>query len=476
VQCLPNNFEIRQASEEEKIMKIHPKRFLKFTTAALAITAAQYCMAADTFVFDPDAAGPSSKIGNVNTFQFGAGNSLFKGAIPFTQSATFQLLFHAQLNSLVNNAGVQIIPAGLNSSYEITLVGSVTETVTNVNTDAPPRVAFRMTGTQATNSFIEIYFDAGQNANPLQGTGYNDGTLILRGTPNPPSSDGGTFTLTNPQPATSPAFDSFATNDYPGITSVTGIGATKMEIVVTAVDSGFFVSPAQGDAGREVHIGDILSLDFSQAVPFDKIDPSKKFAAVANTGTSSGPTPAATPRIGTNNGTIGPDIQLQTLLAGSIRAGSSSPTPTPTASPTPSGTPTPTPSATPTPSTTPTPTPAGRRVIVSASPAQVTEGQDSTITFSVRPAGTTHSALTVNYSVGGNATLNTDYTLSGTPGQVPIPATSDTATVTLHSLTDTVKEPNGEAAKIFVAPGTGYDVPTQIDAKRATVIIVDPGT
>jgi hypothetical protein len=106
----------------------------------------------------------------------------------------------------------------------------------------------------------------------------------------------------------------------------------------------------------------------------------------------------------------------------------------------------------------------------------VTEGQDSTITFSVRPTGATHANLTVNYTVGGNATLGSDFTLTGTAGQVSIPSTAGSATITLHSLTDTVKEPNGEAAKIFVAPGTGYDVPTQTDAKRVSVLIVDPGS
>ena len=36
---------------------------------------------------------------------------------------------------------------------------------------------------------------------------------------------------------------------------------------------------------------------------------------------------------------------------------------------------------------------------------------------------------------------------------------------------------NGDlAAKVFVEAGTGYDVPTQQDAKRVSVIIVDPGT
>src|SRR5262249_37912250 len=121
-------------------MKIHSKRFLQIAGAALFIAAAQYGLAADTFVFDPDAGGNSPKIGNVNTLQFGAGNSLFQSSIPFTQSDTFQLLFQGQLNSIVDSTGAQIVPEGLNSSYEITIVGSATESVTNVNTNNPPRV------------------------------------------------------------------------------------------------------------------------------------------------------------------------------------------------------------------------------------------------------------------------------------------------------------------------------------------------
>ena len=197
-------------------------------------------MRADTIVFDPDAAGNSPEV-NFDTFQFGAGNSLFSGALPFTQGNTFQLLFQAQLNSVVTETGLQVVPLGLNSTsfngavapYEITVVGSVTETVTNVN-QTPERALFRLTSTQAPESFVELYYDANQNADPLQGTGYNDGTLILRGSPLPSNADVGSFSQTNPQPSPVPTFDSFVVNNYvtagPGgsdITSVSGMGGTK---------------------------------------------------------------------------------------------------------------------------------------------------------------------------------------------------------------------------------------------------------
>ena len=96
-----------------------------------------------------------------------------------------------------------------------------------------------------------------------------------------------------------------------------------------------------------------------------------------------------------------------------------------------------------------------------------------TITFTVK-GGVSHPALTVNYSVAGSALLNTDYTLSGTPGNVVIPTNTASATVTLHANTDTVNEADGEGVKLAIQPGTGYAVPEQLDAKRVNLLILDP--
>ncbi|MFL6513561.1 MAG: hypothetical protein ACJ8M1_00895 [Chthoniobacterales bacterium] len=461
-------------------MHIPIKRLIALITAALVTGAAQPSLRADIpFSLDPDGSGNSPAI-NPITFQFGAGNSLFGGSIPFTQGDTFQLLFHAQLNSVVLANGTQVTPIGLNASgavggvtpFEITLVGSVTENVTNVN-NTPARIAYRVAGTQSTASFIEMYFDASQNANPLAGTGYNDGKLILRGAPVPPNPDVGTFALSNPQPTNAPSFDLFGNNDYANVTSIQGVGATRMDVSVTFVDTAFFVA---GNGTHKVKVGDLITLDLSHSSPFDKVDPSHLFVTAPNSGTGSGPAASGVPRIGATNGAANVDFQTQTLIAATVRATNSSPTPTPGGSPTPTPTPTATPTATPvgspTPTPTATPTPTGLRVSVSANKTQVREGGDVIITFTVR-GGTNHGPLTVNYSVGGNATLNTDFTLSGTPGHVVIPANAFAASITMHAIADTVSEPNGEAVKIFVEPGSFYDVPTQLDAKRVSILIQD---
>jgi hypothetical protein len=110
-------------------------------------------------------------------------------------------------------------------------------------------------------------------------------------------------------------------------------------------------------------------------------------------------------------------------------------------------------------------------VIISATPNPIVEGNDSVVTFTVKPA--THPSLTVHYSTSGNATLNTDYTLTGTPGMVAIPANAASASITLHAIADTVSEPNGEGARITVVAGTGYQVPAQPDAQKVLVVITD---
>src|SRR6202043_3725299 len=88
-----------------------------------------------------------------------------------------------------------------------------------------------------------------------------------------------------------------------------------------------------------------------------------------------------------------------------------------------------TPTPTPTPAPTPGPTPT---VGVLGRPEQITEGSDATFTVYASPKS--YQPVTVFYSTRGKATQGADYTLSGTPGQVTIPAGQFLATVTLHAL------------------------------------------
>jgi hypothetical protein len=194
------------------------KHLAKTSFIAMILGASALPAIADFIEFDPDGGGNAGKL-SIGAFQFGAGNSLARAALPFTVNTGFQLLLQAQLNSLVTSTGAQVTPEGLNAPgtiggvapYEITVVLSATEFVKTVSSKS---VQFVLNAVQAGNSFVEVYYDPNQNANPLAGTGYNDGLLILRATPKGILSNTGTFSRVNPQPSPAGNFDSFGFNDY----------------------------------------------------------------------------------------------------------------------------------------------------------------------------------------------------------------------------------------------------------------------
>jgi len=70
--------------------------------------------------------------------------------------------------------------------------------------------------------------------------------------------------------------------------------------------------------------------------------------------------------------------------------------------------------------------------------------------------------------MSGSAKLGSDYTLSGTPGQVTISSGQSSATVTLHSMTSTSQKKN-KTANMTLQSGSGYKI---AKPKKATVTIV----
>ena len=77
--------------------------------------------------------------------------------------------------------------------------------------------------------------------------------------------------------------------------------------------------------------------------------------------------------------------------------------------------------------------------------------------------------VTVNYSMRGTAVNGTDYTLDSA-GQVTINPGTNSATVTLHSIADHVKERN-ETAILVPSSGVGYKLPKH--GTRATLTIIN---
>jgi hypothetical protein len=94
--------------------------------------------------------------------------------------------------------------------------------------------------------------------------------------------------------------------------------------------------------------------------------------------------------------------------------------------------------------------------------AGVAEDGTSNLVYTFSRTGATSTALTVNYTVGGTATLGTDYTgIAATPAvkTVIFAANSSTATVTVDPTADATIEAN-ETVALTLATGTGYSIGT----------------
>ncbi|NCR69383.1 MAG: hypothetical protein GPJ34_24335 [Microcystis aeruginosa LL11-07] len=98
-------------------------------------------------------------------------------------------------------------------------------------------------------------------------------------------------------------------------------------------------------------------------------------------------------------------------------------------------------------------------ITLAVSPSSVTEDGTTNLVYTFTRSGVTTNALTVNYTLGGTATLNTDYTRTGTTNTVTFAAGSSTATVIVDPTADTTVESN-ETVALTLATGTGYTVGT----------------
>jgi len=123
-------------------------------------------------------------------------------------------------------------------------------------------------------------------------------------------------------------------------------------------------------------------------------------------------------------------------------------------------------SGTPTPTPTPTPPPP-IRVSVSVNPTEISEGE--TATYTVTASAPVTRTITVGYAMTGTAANGTDYTLSGRPNQVKIPAGQSSATVTLTSVLDQVTE-GTETAILTLQRGRGYKLGLN---REATLSIIE---
>ena len=99
-------------------------------------------------------------------------------------------------------------------------------------------------------------------------------------------------------------------------------------------------------------------------------------------------------------------------------------------------------------------------ISLAVSPTAVSEDGIANLIYTFTRSGPTTSALSVNYTVGGTATLGTDYTgISSTPSSVTFAAGAATATVTVDPTADNTVE-SDETVALTLASGNGYSIGT----------------
>ncbi len=103
-------------------------------------------------------------------------------------------------------------------------------------------------------------------------------------------------------------------------------------------------------------------------------------------------------------------------------------------------------------------------VTISASPTSIHEGGTATYTITVTPK--VYQAVTVNYAMSGKATKGSDYTLSGSPGQITIPGGQSSGRVMLTAIQDKTKE-KAETAIMTLQAGSGYNLKMTGTGKKA---------
>jgi hypothetical protein len=248
---------------------------------------------ASDILFNPTGSA-STPVVSIETLDFAAGSALAKNAVPTVVGSTFQLYFQATVVGALDSSGNSVNLPGLNTSYQLTAVSSFTEVVTDVNL-AGASVTFALAPTQAADSFFELYYNPSVVANNLAGTGFNQGSRILFGRPSASLPNSSNFALSLVQPSPLPPLDSFDPDNYPGISSVDGLGSSLLGANVVSLDASFFVSPVLQ-----------LSFNTNTSTPFDRTNPSGLFV-----GNSGGAAPTIVPNVGPVNGIVGPDIEFQ---------------------------------------------------------------------------------------------------------------------------------------------------------------------
>lgn len=256
------------------------QRFKQITMAsavALALTAPA-AWAASGVHFDPDGAG-AAPTQLLLQMDWGTGHVLYSGCFGTTGlGAASSCTIRAQ-GGIASGAGGGLVgpalPPGVAYTFELQTRATSSDPDGGYDGIAPAKggntIAFSSTGVAAdyTASFFRVYVDsvAAGDPNPLAGTGYGDGTLILEGRVNVVD-----YSLTNTQAIGVQNLDQAGANDYVGLNTRATGGTPTFTIDVTAINSLYFKDPL---AAFLLHLGPDANHTDNSGTPFKSVDPAK---------------------------------------------------------------------------------------------------------------------------------------------------------------------------------------------------------
>lgn len=226
--------------------------------------------------------------GDVGSFDWATGNGLAVGAVPLTGGGAFTLNYQARLNAFQDGGGVAISAnSGLNTNYEVTLVGAVREISTALS---PTAAQFSLASTTPSASNIfQMFVDTARNSSDLAGTGFNDGRLVLTAHVVDAFGNFSVNTVSPTGPLT--LLDQFNGDSWGGTQTVRGVGGTQMVVQVDSYDPTYFLLPP-------THFLIQMNVDTQNNLPFSQTDPGLQVNGVAS-------------NVGPINGISGPNMLLE---------------------------------------------------------------------------------------------------------------------------------------------------------------------
>lgn len=246
---------------------------------AIALPAASYAQSVP-ITFDADGAGGNAAQ-LVDLLDWKPGNALAIGGNPSTglvAGTQTQLLYQANLNTADLSGSTKFF-AGFGGAMNFTAVAGFKEIVLPTSTATAKDFGFNDAPVLSATNFFYIYAHptggtvAGDN---LLGTGFATGTLVMSGhVTQVLSSNFNTL-------GANQLFDQAGIDNYGGLLSLVGSGATDINVAIDSVNAAFFPGFSLGQF-------QFSFFNNSQVTPFKQVDPSAQFSlnGIANGGTAS---------------------------------------------------------------------------------------------------------------------------------------------------------------------------------------------